>query len=177
MCKGIIKSWLFISSVKTHFWVVFFFRVDGSTALLTPLPCVAVLFPLKGNGRNLNWIWTGNECSCLPLFRKKWNEPFLNIFWNLHFDDAEALDYTFAYFDRCNSVSLSYYLCLFAFQRKFCFVLEFFFGKYLLKFFQILYKMQVIVELPLCAFLFASLKTWLSCSTFRLEELFGDLIC
>lgn len=138
MCKGIIKSWLLVWSVKTHFWVVFLeLMVVQHT---DPLPCVAVLFPLKGNGRNLNWIWTGNECSCLPLFRKKWNEPFLNIFWNLHFDDAEALDYTFASFDRCNSVFLSYYLCLFAFQRQFCFVLEFFLANIYWSFFKFYIK-------------------------------------
>lgn len=52
------------------------------------LLCVVVLFPLKGNGRNLSWFWAGSECSCLLQL----NEPPLNKFWNLHFD-ADALGF------------------------------------------------------------------------------------
>lgn len=40
----------------------------------------------------------------------------MNIFWSLHFDDAEALDYIFAYFDK-EQVFLSYHSWLFCFSK------------------------------------------------------------
>lgn len=155
MCKSIIKRWLLISSVKTHLWVVFFFRVDGSTALLTLCPMLLYYFLWKEMAEI--WIESEQEMSAVACHYFLRHEMSLFwISWNLHFDDVGALDYTFPYFDRCNSVSSSYYLCLFAFKRQFCSWI--FFCKYPLKFFQFLYKMQVIVELPLYAFLFASLN-------------------
>lgn len=57
-------------------------RLGVGIPLPTPLPGVVVLFPLKGNGRNLSWFWAGSKCSCLPQL----NEPSPNKFWNLHFD-------------------------------------------------------------------------------------------
>lgn len=114
------------------------------------LLCVVVLFPLKGNGRNLSWFWAGSECSCLPQL----NEPSPNKFWNLHFD-ADSLEfYTRPLW---SDVDQSSNLWLFSTQRQNGYLPEKNFCSYLQKF-NILCKMQVIVEMPVWAFLFDSLK-------------------
>lgn len=91
--KSIIKRWLLISSVKTHFWVVFFFRVDGSTALLTLCPVLLYCFLWKEMAEI--WIESEQEMSAVACHYFLRNE--MNLFWiswNLHFDDIEALGYT-----------------------------------------------------------------------------------
>lgn len=105
------------------------------------------------------WIESEQEMSAVACHNFLRNE--MNLFWiswNLRFDDAEALDYTFACFDKVLCLHRNTF-SFFPFQRQLiCFVPEFLFCKYLLNFFQILYKMQVIVEMPVYAFMFASLS-------------------